>query len=205
MRNKLPLAGFAIVKHLGEYKLPDAAYAGSLYELQGHVYKKLIRTLPPLRGTPFGPAKEIMLSLPDSFHKGTGVVVLVTLEMSPEDTMDALEGLNDDAGTLRYSCDSCSCTPSPAHPQPPTSLCLLQVGRTDAAAACYPLTRVLQTEDCVCWSASPCVHESTDSSATGSWSPRGRRHQPRHCCRFLAASCTAWVVGRHGTKLDLTL
>jgi hypothetical protein len=41
-----------------------------------------------------------MLSLPASFYEGAGVVVLVTLEMSPEDTLDALEGLNDDAGTL---------------------------------------------------------------------------------------------------------
>lgn len=104
VRNKLPLAGFAIIKHLGEYKFPDGVYAGALYELQGHVYKKLIRTLPPLRdATLVSPPKEIMLSLPAPFMDGTGVVVLVTLEMSPEDTMDALEGLNDDAGALR--CD----------------------------------------------------------------------------------------------------
>jgi hypothetical protein len=47
--DKLPAAGFPLVRHLGHYTLTDRRFSGGLYELQGQVFRPLRRKFPPVR------------------------------------------------------------------------------------------------------------------------------------------------------------
>jgi hypothetical protein len=70
VQKTLPHAGFPIIHHLGTYSLPGEKYSGDLYEVCGHVYKRLERPFPPLqKALKTGSARSLICSVPDAFPR----------------------------------------------------------------------------------------------------------------------------------------
>jgi hypothetical protein len=70
VQKALPHAGFPIIHHLGMFTLPNESYTGDLFEVCGHVYKRLERPFPPLQKAQYsGPARSLIGSVPDAFQR----------------------------------------------------------------------------------------------------------------------------------------
>ena len=90
LRHCMPLAGFPIVRHLGQYKLTnshgDQTYEGGLYEICGQVFRELSRNFPVIKPDErVSAGTELIAPLASCFQEQKrGVIVAVVLRTNQE-------------------------------------------------------------------------------------------------------------------------